>query len=292
MRRLRRAGWAVAALAALPAAARDDFAAMPPGSSAGALTTVGVCELIEAAAGAHAVPASFLTRLIWKESTFRADAVSPKGAQGIAQFMPGTAREQGLADPFDPVQAIPASARYLRQLRGRFGNLGLAAAAYNAGPDRVAAWLAGDRSLPLETEDFVFTITGRAAVEWMEGAAEAAAGAAEDAARCVDVAAGLARGELPRFADMPTAWGPWGVQVAAGFSRGRVLAAYARLQGRFPAAMAGATPMLLGSVNRSRGRGAFYQARVPAETREAASDLCRRLQAAGGACLVLKTPER
>jgi soluble lytic murein transglycosylase-like protein len=77
------------------------------------------------------------------------------GAQGIAQFMPGTAQERGLADPFDPEQAIPAAASLLRDLSQRFGNLGLAAAAYNGGPNRVSAWLAGNGSLPAETQDYV-----------------------------------------------------------------------------------------------------------------------------------------
>src|SRR6185437_13517740 len=88
-----------------------------------------VCRLIEHAAGANRLPVGFLTRLIWRESSFRTGAISPAGAQGIAQFMPGTAQERGLADPFDPEQAIPKAARLLADLRRRFGNLGVAAAA-------------------------------------------------------------------------------------------------------------------------------------------------------------------
>ena len=57
--------------------------------------------------------------------------------QAVARFMPGTASERRLLDPFDPVQALPKSAEFLNELRGQFGNLGLAAAAYNAGPRRV-----------------------------------------------------------------------------------------------------------------------------------------------------------
>ena len=74
--------------------------------------------------------------------------MSPKGAEGIAQFMPRTADWHGLADPFDPIEALRHSAGYLRELRDRFGNLGLAAAAYNAGPGRVSAWLASHRPPP------------------------------------------------------------------------------------------------------------------------------------------------
>jgi soluble lytic murein transglycosylase-like protein len=116
-----------------------------------------VCRLIESAARTHSLPVAFLTRLIWQESTFRADTISPAGAQGIAQFMPKTADERSLANPFDPEEAIPKSAELLADLRQRFGNLGPAAAAYNAGPARVAKWLAGHGNLPAETRDYVLT---------------------------------------------------------------------------------------------------------------------------------------
>lgn len=129
-------------------------------------TSHSLCGLIEAAAGMHDLPASFFTRLIWKESGFRISAVSPKGAQGIAQFMPATAAVRGLKDPFDPKQAIPASANLLRQLADEFGNLGLAAAAYNSGRRRVSAWLAERGSLPSETRRYVAAITGRDAADW------------------------------------------------------------------------------------------------------------------------------
>src|SRR3954471_23385497 len=97
-----------------------------------------ICRLIDGAAMANRLPAEFLTRLIWRESSFRTGVVSPSGAQGIAQFMPGTALERRLEDPFDPEQAIPKAAEFIAELKTRFGNLGLAAAAYNGGPYRVA----------------------------------------------------------------------------------------------------------------------------------------------------------
>jgi soluble lytic murein transglycosylase-like protein len=124
------------------------------------------CRIVEAAAHATGLQVGLLTRLVWTESRFRADVVSPKGAQGIAQFMPGTAAERGLADPFDPEQAIPKAARLLVDLRHQFGNIGLAAAAYNAGANRVADWLAGSGGLPVETRNYVFTITGRVVEDW------------------------------------------------------------------------------------------------------------------------------
>ena len=125
-----------------------------------------VCRNVEEAAHANLLPPGVLGRLIWVESRFQADAVSPAGAQGIAQFMPATAEERGLADPFAPDQAIRHAAELLTDLDLRFGNLGLSVAAYNAGPARVARWLAGNGPLPRETERYVLAVTGRTADEW------------------------------------------------------------------------------------------------------------------------------
>jgi soluble lytic murein transglycosylase-like protein len=129
-----------------------------------------ICRMIKAAARWHALPTRFLTRLIWQESRFRVSAVSHAGAQGIAQFMPATAAERGLNDPFDPGQALWAAAGLLSSLERRFGNLGLAAAAYNAGPGRVSDWLRNKRRLPEETRNYVEAITGRPASSWAKAA--------------------------------------------------------------------------------------------------------------------------
>src|SRR6476646_1632328 len=125
-----------------------------------------VCRTLEEAAAENGLPVEFFARVIWQESRFNARAVSPKGASGIAQFMPQTASWHGLADPFDPIEALRHSASTLREQRDRFRNLGLAAAAYNAGPGRVGAWLTSHRPLPGETRNYVTTVTGRTADEW------------------------------------------------------------------------------------------------------------------------------
>jgi hypothetical protein len=123
--------------------------------------------VVAEAAAANGLPPDFLMRLVAQESGFNPSSVSKAGALGIAQFMPGTALSVGLSDPFDPVEAIPAAAKHLGDLRSRFGNLGLAAAAYNAGAGRVTAWLAGRGNLPLETVNYVRAVTGRNASEWV-----------------------------------------------------------------------------------------------------------------------------
>jgi hypothetical protein len=131
--------------------------------------------LIDRAAAQYGVPADHLARMLHRESGFDPDVISGKrvssaGAQGVAQFMPGTARELGV-DPLNPESAIPGSARYLSQLQKQFGgNLEHATAAYNYGPGNVQKWLAGggDPSrLPAETQAYLKAV--------MQGGAPAAA---------------------------------------------------------------------------------------------------------------------
>src|ERR1043165_1031234 len=151
----------VAALAPL-ASARAEPDKEPPRP-----TVDEICRTLAQAAADNDLPEEFFTRLIWQESRFDPTAVSPAGAQGIAQFMPQTAATRGLTNAFDPLMALRESASYLRELRTTFrGSLGLAAAAYNAGPAPVEAWLAGRGSLPLETQAYVRIVTGHGAETW------------------------------------------------------------------------------------------------------------------------------
>src|SRR4051812_6980937 len=125
------------------------------------------CSSLARAAAVHDIPLAFFTRLIRQESNFNSKAVSRAGAQGIAQFMPATALWRGLSDPFEPTQALLESARWLHELQAEFGNLGLAAAAYNAGPRRVKDWLGGRGKLQNEPGAYVRAKTGRTADEWI-----------------------------------------------------------------------------------------------------------------------------
>ncbi len=125
-----------------------------------------MCEKLAVAASDTGIPAPFFARLIWQESRFNPRAVSPVGAQGVAQFMPKVAAAMGLDDPFDARAALPTSAQLLQTLYRSFGNLGLAAAAYNAGPKRIQDWLARRGKLPEETRNYVRAITGHAPEKW------------------------------------------------------------------------------------------------------------------------------
>jgi hypothetical protein len=134
-------------------------------SDAPQLSNDEMCTTLIEVARANELPVGFFTNLIWRESRFDHVAISRVGAMGIAQFMPDVADALRL-DAFDPREALPASGRLLRTLRARFANLGLIAAAYNAGPKRVLDWLAARASLPKETRDYVNLITGRSVEEW------------------------------------------------------------------------------------------------------------------------------
>lgn len=125
-----------------------------------------VCGTLVEAAERNNLPVPFFISLLFQESRFQPEVVSKVGAQGVAQFMPETAASMGVDNPFDPLQAIPASARLLRELVSQFGNLGLAAAAYNAGPKKIQDWLGKKSKLPEETKGYVKTITGRPAENW------------------------------------------------------------------------------------------------------------------------------
>ena len=146
-----------------------------------------VCDTVSKSAQSNALPIAYLVRLLFQESGFDPASVSHTGAQGIAQFMPETAATEGLKNPFDPLQAIPASARLLRKLFDQFGNLGLAAAAYNAGPKRIHDWLAKKSKLPQETEGYVKIITGRPAETWRVASAKGTALTVPNRAPCKNV---------------------------------------------------------------------------------------------------------
>jgi soluble lytic murein transglycosylase-like protein len=120
---------------------------------------------IAAAARKYDLPAKLIRSVTRAESNFRADAVSPAGAQGLMQLMPPTARELGVTDPFDVEQNIDGGARYLRQMLDRFdGDLKVALAAYNAGPGTVQRY---HGEVPYrETRNYVRkVITGMGEVE-------------------------------------------------------------------------------------------------------------------------------
>ena len=127
---------------------------------------VTLCGILETSAKAEGLPVEYFTKLIWRESSFRPDAVSPAGAQGVAQFMPGTASARGLVDPFDPASAIPASGEVPRGTRAQVGNLGLAAARLQRRRNRGRQMARRQRPASARNPDYVLALTGHDAEEW------------------------------------------------------------------------------------------------------------------------------
>jgi uncharacterized membrane protein YeaQ/YmgE (transglycosylase-associated protein family) len=161
-----------------------------------------ICDALVQSALNNDLPVPFFIRLLYQESTFRPAAISSAGALGIAQFMPETAAHRRLDNPFDPAQAIPASARLLRDHYRKYGNLGLAAAAYNAGPRRVDDWRAKKGPLPQETQDYVKVITGFPVETWTVPLAGGPAVKLQQGAPCQETA-GLLAWDGPDEIPMP-----------------------------------------------------------------------------------------
>jgi hypothetical protein len=155
----------------------------------------------------------------------------------------------------------------------------------------VRDWLSGRRTLPAETHNYVQAITGLSADEW------ARSGKREPVQpprpNCTQLMALLHRAPNPFVEKLEervnlVAASPWGVQLAAGFSRDKALAMYARAMKRLSGVVGDRDPNLLSSVLRSRGTRAFYQVRIGADTRAAADDLCAKIHRTGAACIVLR----
>jgi soluble lytic murein transglycosylase-like protein len=125
----------------------------------GEITPDPLSEVARIIAREQGLPAKLVHSIIQAESNGDARAVSRKGAMGLMQLMPGTAKDYQVLDPFDPVANIRGGARYLRDLLEEFaGNLSLALAAYNAGPGAVRKYQ-GIPPFP-ETQEFVRKVQG------------------------------------------------------------------------------------------------------------------------------------
>jgi hypothetical protein len=248
-----------------------------------------VCAIIGREAEYRGLPLQFFARLIWRESLFDPNAVSPVGAEGIAQFMPYTAKLRGLDDPFAPHKALPASAHFLADLKRDFGNLGLAAAGYNAGAGAVSNWLRGKGQLPFETQDYVLFVTGRPADDWTDRTAAHDIPPIGEDRDFQDSCVKLVNRQLnpsPPVERAPRK--PWGVVLSGGFSQARALQAFQRIKSRYPSLLGNARPYVARKKNLSMGSRRMVSVMVGTDSRAEADTLCSKLQALGGACMVMK----
>ncbi len=246
------------------------------------------CSAIQFYAWRERLPEGYFARLIWEESRFDPHALSVAGAQGIAQFIPSTARIRALRNPFDPTEALARSAEYLRFLSDKFGNLGLAAVAYNGGEGRAASYVAAAGYLPAETRDYVEVITGLAADAWLGGDQQVDYALSKSGVFVEDCLK-LAAGEIvPRLDRPPSEWRPWGVMLAQDFSQGVAIRRFERVQAAHPELLGSEKLMLLMARNPSFGPRLRHFAMIGRDNRADAEALCGKLQAAGASCLVRK----
>jgi hypothetical protein len=260
--------------------------AIPPPNSAP--TADDICRAVEQDAAENDLPVEFFARVIWQESRFNARAVSVKGAQGIAQFMPSTADYRGLIDPFDPIEALKNSASYLRDLKTQFGNLGLAAAAYNAGPGRVSAFLTSKRPLPGETRNYVAIVTGWTADDW--------ASPSPPQTPETTIPQGIPCTRLANLILAPkdqaqriAAYVPrWGMQLTANWSETKAWAIYRAIQKKYATLIGDREPIVIKGRGIGLGTAMRYNIRIADDNRGYLQNFCNKLMAAGGACVVLR----
>ncbi len=250
------------------------------------------CQAIRTFADHFGLNRGFFARLIWQESRFDPNALSRANAMGIAQFIRSTADLRGLEDPYNPAAALEHSAQYLAELTERYGNHGLAAAAYNGGEGRVNRFFEGG-GFASETINYVNIITGHSVQDWKEEPYPTADyrldGDTEFMAACVAMAA---TGRFTPQKTLPPPLKPWAVRVAWGASRDRAMAAY-RTNTAPAACRAILAPEKLDLVeipNRLRGRPPYFMAHIGRDTRQQAGRLCRELATAGCTCRVYRNP--
>ncbi|MEO0666337.1 MAG: lytic transglycosylase domain-containing protein [Pseudomonadota bacterium] len=294
--------WAMLALVALlfwPGAAR----AAGPGTlcSTGTLGPVAcirpahaafdTCQHIAGASRRHMLDPGFFARLLWQESRFDPNALSPAGAQGIAQFMPDTAALRGLKDSYNPAEAMERSAQYLGALQRRYGNPGLAAVAYNGGERRAVGFVQGG-GLARETVAYVRIITGLRATDWRDAPPSAHSFALDGEVPFMTACLRMAQGRrVSPLGPPPPRWSAWGVQLGYGATRAEAEARVTRLTRRCAAQVSRERLEYVPVRSRVRGRGSYIMGRIGRADRAGADALCRALARAGCLCSVYRNPD-
>ncbi len=244
-----------------------------------------VCRLIQREAEQNGLPAAFLARLIWTESRFDPGAVSPVGAEGIAQFMPGTAKLRGLVNAFDMETAIAASAEYLAEMRSAYGNLGRAAIGYNAGEERLRRWIGGNPFLPYETEAYVLKVLQEPSERFADRDYAAAIQPLSKEHSFIEGCEKLPA-MITRAPAVATPTKPWLVQLAGSFQRGAAERQLQQLRKQF-SAVANRGPVIT-RIRRPGARARIYAVGIGADSRSEANRLCAELRGKGASCIVQK----
>ena len=284
---------------AVPNDADENKPKKPGETAAETNTREAMCLMIESAARAEDLPLEFFARVIWQESRFQVRC----GGTGDAQ-RPARAGYRAI-HAGDRHRTPAARSRSIRCRRCRNPpNSSTNCAASSAisgwrppptmpGPGGCRNGSPARAACRRRRGNYVAVITGSTVDDW---AAAGKTGKMPDRAptsSCRELMALLRRAPNPFVTQLEqhvklSEAQAWGVQLAAGFSRDKAMAMYARAIKRLSAVIGGRDPSLLSTMMRSRGSRTFYQVRIGADTRPAADDLCNRIRRAGGACFVLR----
>jgi hypothetical protein len=213
----------------------------------------------------------------------------PEGRGGIAQFIFSTARLRGLANSFDALEALKKSAEYLDDLRDRFGNIGLAAVAYNAGEGGLRTFMKSG-SVPQETRNYVLEITAHTAEEW-RGSPPATVDLRLDEHKSFEDAC-IALADTRRLKalefEADGVWAPWGAQLAGHFQKPVAIRLFLSTVLSLPTPLNKEKPLIQKERNRAFGTRPRYTARVGRSTRLEAETVCVEVRKSGGACIVFR----
>lgn len=248
------------------------------------------CNAIDIFARRHGLNRDFFARLIWQESRFDPNALSPANARGIAQFIPSTAKLRGLNDPYNPADALEHSAQYLAEMVKRFGNEGMATIGYNGGERRATGFLQG-KGLARETVNYVPIITGLSAETWRDAPPAnhdmRLSKTLDFLPACYEMAR---KRRLSRLAPPPGRFKPWGVQLAFGMTRKQAQSAFAQRTTACRAQVRREKTDYVKVKHRASRQAGYVMARIGRNTRANADRLCAQLRRRGCVCAVYRNP--
>lgn len=247
------------------------------------------CQQIQNTSRRYGLDAGFFARLLWQESRFDPNALSHAGAQGIAQFMPQTAKLRNLNDSYNPAQAIERSAQYLGILQRTYGNAGLAAVAYNGGEGRADGFTKAGKGLAGETIKYVQIITGTSAEHWRDDPPKShdfrLNGAQPFLQACLRMAT---QRKLTKLAPPRNRYKPWGAQLGFGKDKKTARANVKRLTRRCARAVKKEKIDYISIKSRVRTQPNYFMGRIGRTTRAEAETLCRKLRAQNCLCRVYR----
>lgn len=247
------------------------------------------CNAIETFAMRHGLDPHFFARLIWQESRFDPNALSPAGAQGIAQFVPSTAKLRGLKDAYNPADALDHSAQYLAEMAARYGNLGLAAVGYNGGERRAEGLMAGTGGLAQETVDYVRIITGVPHQNWVDVPLPQPDLRLSKTLPFDQACHDLARNRrMTKLKSYEPRLKPWGIQMAFGVTKKAAKAKFSEMTRACSGLVGNEAPDLVFKKSRASPRGGYFMARLGRDNRDAAWRDCAKYKKSGCICAVYR----